>query len=174
MSGGEIALDTNQTIAVLNGAGDAAQWILAFTKVYLPVPVVGELRFGALNSQRGKTLASPEPIPLGEAIQRASPAINQFPAPRFPSVPEFFGTAKANAQRDVSESDPSLGGLIPGVLNSQAQCVDFVAGWPYPDAGCGIPWSVLVTYDPTAFWVSVGRGTPAEATVLVNGDTKPS
>jgi tRNA(fMet)-specific endonuclease VapC len=52
MSGDEIALDTNQAIAVLNGAGDAAQWILAFTKVHLPVPVVGELRFGALNSPR--------------------------------------------------------------------------------------------------------------------------
>jgi hypothetical protein len=174
MSGDEIALDTNQAIAVLNGAGDAAQWILAFTKVHLPVPVVGELRFGALNSQRGKTLASPEPIPFGEAIQRAPPAIDQFRTPGFPSVPEFFGTAKASDQHDVSESDPSLGGLIPGILSSQPQGVDFIAGWPYPDARCAIPWSVLVTYDPAAFWVSVGRGTPAEATVLVNGDTKPS
>ena len=52
MSGGEIALDTNQAIAVLNGTGDAAQWIQTFTNIYLPVPVVGELRFGALNSQR--------------------------------------------------------------------------------------------------------------------------
>jgi tRNA(fMet)-specific endonuclease VapC len=52
MSGGEIALDTNQAIAVLNGTSDAAPWIQTFTNVYLPVPVVGELRFGALNSRR--------------------------------------------------------------------------------------------------------------------------
>jgi tRNA(fMet)-specific endonuclease VapC len=52
MNGAEIALDTNQAIAVLNGVGDTAQWIQAFTEVYLPVPVIGELRFGALNSQR--------------------------------------------------------------------------------------------------------------------------
>ena len=52
MSGDEIALDTNQAIAVLNGTDDTGQWIQTFTTVYLPVPVVGELRFGVLNSQR--------------------------------------------------------------------------------------------------------------------------
>ncbi len=52
MNGSDIALDTNQAIAVLNDTGDAGQWVQAFASVYLPVPVVGELRFGALNSQR--------------------------------------------------------------------------------------------------------------------------
>jgi tRNA(fMet)-specific endonuclease VapC len=52
MNGADIALDTNQAIAVLNGTGDTPQWIQTFTGIYLPVPVVGELRFGALNSQR--------------------------------------------------------------------------------------------------------------------------
>ncbi|MCH7808579.1 MAG: type II toxin-antitoxin system VapC family toxin, partial [Planctomycetes bacterium] len=52
MSGSNIALDTNEAIAVLNNAGDAGKWIAAFEVVYLPVPVVGELRFGALNSRR--------------------------------------------------------------------------------------------------------------------------
>ncbi len=52
MSGSNIALDTNEAIAVLNNTGDAGQWIAAFPVVYLPVPVVGELRFGALNSRR--------------------------------------------------------------------------------------------------------------------------
>ena len=52
MNGNEIALDTNQAIAVLNTIGNATQWIQAFAEVDLPVPVVGELRFGALNSQR--------------------------------------------------------------------------------------------------------------------------
>ncbi len=52
MNGRNIALDTNEAIAVLNNAGDAGQWIAAFEVVYLPVPVVGELRFGALNSRR--------------------------------------------------------------------------------------------------------------------------
>jgi len=52
VNGSSIALDTNEAIAVLNNAGDAGQWIAAFPVVYLPVPVVGELRFGALNSRR--------------------------------------------------------------------------------------------------------------------------
>ena len=52
MSGNEIALDTNEAIAVLNDAGDAGRWAAGFLTVYLPVPVVGELRFGALNSRR--------------------------------------------------------------------------------------------------------------------------
>ncbi len=52
MSGSEIALDTNEAIAVLNNAGDAGRWIARFARVHLPVPVVGELRFGALNSRR--------------------------------------------------------------------------------------------------------------------------
>ena len=52
MNGSKIALDTNQAIAVLNATGDAGQWVQTFAEVYLPVPVVGELRFGALNSQR--------------------------------------------------------------------------------------------------------------------------
>lgn len=52
MNGKNIALDTNEAIAVLNNTDDAGQWITTFSTVYLPVPVVGELRFGALNSQR--------------------------------------------------------------------------------------------------------------------------
>jgi tRNA(fMet)-specific endonuclease VapC len=52
MSGGEIALDTNQAIAVLNGTRDAGQWVQTLSRIYLPVPVVGELRYGALNSGR--------------------------------------------------------------------------------------------------------------------------
>ena len=47
MTGSHIALDTNEAIAVLNNTGDAGQWVAAFPTVYLPVPVVGELRFGA-------------------------------------------------------------------------------------------------------------------------------
>ena len=52
MNGSEIALGTNQAIAVLNGIGNAGPWVKEFAAVYLPVAVVGELRFGALNSQR--------------------------------------------------------------------------------------------------------------------------
>jgi tRNA(fMet)-specific endonuclease VapC len=52
VTGSRIALDTNQAIAVLNDAGDTGQWVQTFAEVYLPVPVVGELRFGALKSQR--------------------------------------------------------------------------------------------------------------------------
>ncbi len=52
MNGSRIALDTNEAIAVLSNAGDAGRWVVAFAVVHLPVPVVGELRFGALNSRR--------------------------------------------------------------------------------------------------------------------------
>lgn len=52
MSGNGITLDTNEAIDVLNDAGDAGRWVAGFSVVHLPVPVVGELRFGALNSQR--------------------------------------------------------------------------------------------------------------------------
>ncbi|MCS6831820.1 MAG: type II toxin-antitoxin system VapC family toxin [Armatimonadota bacterium] len=51
MSGSRVALDTNQAIAVLNDTGGAGQWIQSFAQVYLPVPVVAELLFGALNSR---------------------------------------------------------------------------------------------------------------------------
>lgn len=53
MNGNEIALDTNQAIAILNSA-DEARKIQAFTEIYVPVPVVGELRYGALNSQKSE------------------------------------------------------------------------------------------------------------------------
>ena len=52
MSGVKIALDTNIAIAVLNDAQGAGEWVRRFQEIYLPVPVVGELIFGALNSQR--------------------------------------------------------------------------------------------------------------------------
>ncbi len=45
-------MDTTQAIAVLNATGDAGVWVQSFTQVYLPAPVIGELLFGALNSQR--------------------------------------------------------------------------------------------------------------------------
>jgi predicted nucleic acid-binding protein len=52
MTGNEVALDTNQAIAVLSDRADMGRWLEAFDGVYLPVPVVGELRHGALNSRR--------------------------------------------------------------------------------------------------------------------------
>lgn len=52
MNGGKIALDTNQAIAVMNDQDDAGSWIATFKEVYLPVPVLGELIYGALNSSR--------------------------------------------------------------------------------------------------------------------------
>jgi len=52
--GDHIALDTSQAIAVLNNAGGAGRWIADFAGVHLPVPVVGELRFGAINSRRAE------------------------------------------------------------------------------------------------------------------------
>jgi tRNA(fMet)-specific endonuclease VapC len=51
-NGNRIALDTNTTIAILNQLQGPSQWIQGFKEVFLPVTVVGELRFGALKSQR--------------------------------------------------------------------------------------------------------------------------
>src|SRR5437762_3555398 len=50
MSGTKLAIDTNRAIAVLNNDLGAVLWIQTLAQVYLPVPVVAELRFGALNS----------------------------------------------------------------------------------------------------------------------------
>jgi tRNA(fMet)-specific endonuclease VapC len=51
-SGNRIALDTNAAIAVLNNSSGAGTWIQRYEKLLLPVPAIGELRFGALKSQR--------------------------------------------------------------------------------------------------------------------------
>jgi len=52
MPGAEVVLDTNVAIAILNGRNDAARWVLDFEEILLSVPVLGELRYGALNSAR--------------------------------------------------------------------------------------------------------------------------
>lgn len=54
MNGNRVALDTNHAIAVLNNTDDTGHSIQSFAGVYLPVPVIGELRSGALNSMRSK------------------------------------------------------------------------------------------------------------------------
>ena len=51
MNGGNVvALDTNQAIKVLNAAENTGQWVWHYEIVVLPVTVVGELYYGALNS----------------------------------------------------------------------------------------------------------------------------
>ena len=47
---GDLALDTNRAIAYLNGNADAARQVAGAAQVYLPVPVVAELMYGAMNS----------------------------------------------------------------------------------------------------------------------------
>ena len=47
-----VALDAGRAIAVLNDTAGAGDWVRQFTRVLLPVPVVGQLRFAALNSSR--------------------------------------------------------------------------------------------------------------------------
>ena len=51
-AGARVSLDTSIAIAVLNNTRHAGEWIQDFAEVFLPVPVVGELRFGAINSGR--------------------------------------------------------------------------------------------------------------------------
>ena len=51
MSGNSVALDTSVAIAVL--AGQAVSFLSQSVQEFLlPVPVIGELRYGALNSRR--------------------------------------------------------------------------------------------------------------------------
>lgn len=51
---GKVALDTNIAIAVLNGEMRVAEKLQNAGRIFLPLPVVGELFFGALNSQRAE------------------------------------------------------------------------------------------------------------------------
>jgi len=52
VSGDAVAIDTNRAIALLNGDAAARRSLDAYKELCLPVPVLGELRFGALNSSR--------------------------------------------------------------------------------------------------------------------------
>jgi tRNA(fMet)-specific endonuclease VapC len=52
MTGNEVALDTNQAVALLNDDPVAIAFYSSFQKFSLPTPVLGELVFGALNSNR--------------------------------------------------------------------------------------------------------------------------
>jgi len=52
---GKFALDTNIAIAVLNGEQAVVNKLRNVAQVFLPLPVVGELLFGALNSRHQET-----------------------------------------------------------------------------------------------------------------------
>jgi tRNA(fMet)-specific endonuclease VapC len=52
VTGSDLALDTNQAVAVLNSTDGDPEWLAGVETLYLPVTVVGELRFGALKSGR--------------------------------------------------------------------------------------------------------------------------
>lgn len=51
---GNVALDTIAAIAVLNEKNRTKGRFTRWFQVFLPLPVVGELLFGALNSQRSE------------------------------------------------------------------------------------------------------------------------
>lgn len=50
--GNAAALDTNRAIAILTGAPNAGAFVDAHPILCLPVPVIGELVYGAMNSGR--------------------------------------------------------------------------------------------------------------------------
>ena len=52
MNGNRIVLDTNAAISVLNDTAGFGLWVQNFEELFLPVPAIGELRFGALKSRR--------------------------------------------------------------------------------------------------------------------------
>ena len=51
---GKVALDTNVAIATLNGEIGVINKLRNATQVFLPLPVIGELLFGALNSRHAQ------------------------------------------------------------------------------------------------------------------------
>jgi tRNA(fMet)-specific endonuclease VapC len=51
MSGNSAALDTNVAIAINNNQAPAVAWVASLDRVFLPVPVLAELLFGAINSR---------------------------------------------------------------------------------------------------------------------------
>jgi tRNA(fMet)-specific endonuclease VapC len=48
---GDLAVDSNAAVDYLRGKSTARQWLHAADALFLPVIVVGELRYGALHSQ---------------------------------------------------------------------------------------------------------------------------
>lgn len=52
---GNLALDTNTAIAALNGEVAVVNKLQDVIQAFLPLPVVGELLFGALNSRHAET-----------------------------------------------------------------------------------------------------------------------
>jgi tRNA(fMet)-specific endonuclease VapC len=52
MTGNSVALDTNQAVHVLNDVPEVVAWLNSFDQLLLPVTVVGELLYGAMNSAK--------------------------------------------------------------------------------------------------------------------------
>jgi len=52
MNGDRVALDTNVAVQILNDVPNVIIWLNQFGSLLLPVPVIGELSFGARNSAR--------------------------------------------------------------------------------------------------------------------------
>lgn len=52
MTGSKVALDTNQAVHLLNDVPAVVAWLDSFDHLYLPVAVLGELLYGALNSSK--------------------------------------------------------------------------------------------------------------------------
>ena len=50
MTGSLVALDTSVAVDLLNGEPTISQWLAQFPTLCLPAPVLGELLFGAPNS----------------------------------------------------------------------------------------------------------------------------
>jgi predicted nucleic acid-binding protein len=71
VSGDRIALDTSVAIDVLAATAGAAALLSAVSEHLLPAPVVGELRYGALNSRK-----APENLVKVEALVRRCVVLN--------------------------------------------------------------------------------------------------
>jgi len=63
-----IALDTNAAIAFINGSLDLAKALSEYDDLVVPLPVVGELYFGAVNS----SLAEKNLLEVNKFLKRVS------------------------------------------------------------------------------------------------------
>lgn len=71
MSGSRIALDTNQAVHLLNDVPAVVAWLDSFGELYLPVTVIGELLYGAMNSSRAV-----ENVPRVNALVTRCPVLD--------------------------------------------------------------------------------------------------
>jgi hypothetical protein len=112
VTGSALALDTNQAMAILSGSAAAVDAVSGAPEVALPVPVVGEHRYGALNS--GRPAANLATVETLVAKRRVLPPTR--PRPRSPRKSAPHRSASTDrSPRTTSESRQSAFGTAAAI-----------------------------------------------------------